>query len=551
MVNALLPCSFQVKRILDYRSDQTGILPRHYDRNKSTKEHVAQVATAVSIPELKPILKKFIKGKIVIGYNVQSDLQLIDGLTHPKSDVRDVSHFGPYMNTIVTARPMSLHTSQDKQQIVHYEPRPLSSLIETYSPGIGASNEMSSKNIYGLLFNEAVGCLDLYKRVRAEWEDELCRLSRHRYKLPSISAKPTELKVPSSLPVTHHEMTIPVHGIARMEQYYQDLSLPMMTSTQLPADVLPKNRHQSLPQSTYQQPWSYIDRSVYTKLYEDRRYHQNNPTFSDQQRWHHDQVSSGSLEPPYAIPTSRYQRQISNLRPTPSASTSQEPPPSQRAVYGRTEYGATAAARSWETHRHSDAIYLHGTDRLSSSVERLDTNERMRWPNHHEDIPTLRGTGMELQEDTWRAAPSFPCPNNTDSAVDHPLSMLRTSNMTQEKPLHSNMDSTDYRVNFDAVADRDDRLLPTLPSNTSWSPLLTDSLSLLSIFNGNGTTSSSDRTIPIAPVVPLTHSGTTTLTDPTLLSCGDDTNEGGMFQWDDLLSSINDITQQQQSQQQQ
>ena len=525
IVNVALPYTFQVKRIIDYRSEQTGIFAHHYGTGKSSKEPV------VSISDLKPILKKFTKGKIVIGYNVQADLQVIDGMAHPKTDLRDVSQFGPYMNTIVTARPMSLHTSQDKQQIVHFEPRPLSRLIDMYYTGIDSSSGTHPKNMYGLLFKEAVGCLHLYKRVRSEWEDQLCRLSRHRYKFPPLSTKPTESKSPLPPPLSQKEMKMPAQ-LAPMKQYYQDLSPSMMKS--VPVD-LPNHKHQSLPHSSYQHPQSYIDSSIRAKQYEDLRYHQSNPTFSEQQRWNSHHVPTGTMDPPYTRPASRYHRQIQSILPACSPSSE----PSQGAFFGQTEYGTSP--RRWEMQRHSDANL--------QATERLSTHEERSWGHSQGNESPFQKT--VLQEDPWSLTSASQLLKNAECIADNLGSMVQAGDtvLLADKNPYSNVGVLDYHgtSSFENVTDRNARLLPTIiPSNT-WSPLLTDSLSLLSIFNANAATSTNDHTVlrvtQPTPALPLPQPGTTTVSDSVVSGTGDVKNNSSvntMFQWDELLSSINE-----------
>jgi hypothetical protein len=169
--------------------------------------------------------------------------------------------------------------------------------------------------------------------------------------------------------------------------------------------------------------------------------------------------------------------------------------------------------------------------------------------NAHEDNPTFKNPGSVLQADPWSAAASsFQLSNTTTRTVDNPASSIRigdtTTMMLPEKRQNSTVDSLDYRGSLDTVADRNDGVLPSLPSN-AWSPFLTDSLSLLSIFNENTTTASGDNAASLASTLPVPHSGTMTGTDPVLLGTGgDNKNASSMFQWDELLSSISDVTQQ-------
>ncbi len=252
----------------------------------------------VSISELKPILKKIVKGKIVIGYNVHADLQVMEGMAHPKTDVRDLAQCSAYRGTIVTARPMSLHFSQDRQSIVHHEPKPLSVLIATYVDSSNETNPMLLQQ--GLLFKEAVACLFLYKRVRSEWEDELSRSSRFRYKFPQMMAKSNAFSTPGQSsteemsrlppPVSRPELWMsrppPHHARPPMPPQY-DPSQPSMMNI-LPGD-LPNNRNNSLPMTSYHSSTtalSYVpvDRDIRIAQHKDRRYHPSHPTFAEYER---------------------------------------------------------------------------------------------------------------------------------------------------------------------------------------------------------------------------------------------------------------------------
>ena len=526
---ATLPYTFQVKqRTMEDRSGPTGM------------ESAANVSP-LSISELKPILKKMVKGKIVIGYNVQADLQLIDGMAHPKTDVRDLAQCSAYMSTIVTARPMSLHFSQDRQSIVHREPKPLSLLIETF---VESSNETTNPKLLhqGWLFKEAVACLFLYKRVRSEWEDELSRSSRFRYKFPPMVAKSNAYSTPGKS--STKEMSLlpppvsqqPELWIPRPTQYHvrsplppqygYDPSQPPSMMNILPGDR-PNNRNNSLPMSSYHSAAttsSYVpvDRDVRAAQYKDRRHHPNHPIYPEYERWNRDHASTGALpvDVPGSLPSTSYRK------PQLPVSSLAAVPPHARSYFGPNEYGTSPP--TWDMQRHVETN-RPGTERLAT------TNEGRRWLNAQEDLPIFHKSATSPREDPWRTTSSLHRPDKA-SVIPSPI-------ISEQLPF-SRIGTPNCLGGFDGVVHRNDRL-PSTPAINTWSPLATESFSLLSILNKSSvTTAASDSaaTQHMPPARAPTATATSVL-PPTSNHHVFGNNEKDvslMFEWSSLLASIND-----------
>lgn len=154
---------FVVTGVLDYRTEQTGVTARHLESAERT----------VSISQMRQILKRQIKGKILIGHMLQQHLAAL-GLVHPWCDIRDTAQYAPYMKTVIlpsAAQPRSLQSSQHRQQAVYLEPMDLPTLLR---------KALRWNVVTGGLLGEAIGCLDLYKNVRKEWEFELSVLAQQR-----------------------------------------------------------------------------------------------------------------------------------------------------------------------------------------------------------------------------------------------------------------------------------------------------------------------------------------------------------------------------------
>jgi RNA exonuclease 4 len=150
--------SFVITHELDYRTEQTGITAKHLEDTGHTMTMIA----------VRQNVKRQIKGKILIGHTLPEQLDAL-GLTHPWCDTRDTAHYAPYMKevSIPLSQPMLLQSPT----VAPLEPVELQYLLK---------RELGWNVVTGGLIGEAIGCLDLYKRVREDWESELSILLREK-----------------------------------------------------------------------------------------------------------------------------------------------------------------------------------------------------------------------------------------------------------------------------------------------------------------------------------------------------------------------------------
>jgi RNA exonuclease 4 len=148
--------------VTDYRTHSTEITPAH-DLSINSE-------AALSLEVVRSQVAALLKGKILIGHGLEVDLAAL-GLSHPWCDVRDTATYPPYMEEIVADPLMTaMMLPRDLEDLLsHFLGRQLSWRSTTQQ------QQQPSK-----LAMEAIGCLDLYKIRRHEWEEELILLSRQK-----------------------------------------------------------------------------------------------------------------------------------------------------------------------------------------------------------------------------------------------------------------------------------------------------------------------------------------------------------------------------------
>mmetsp|Transcript_11694 Transcript_11694/g.28389 ORF Transcript_11694/g.28389 Transcript_11694/m.28389 type:complete len:596 (+) Transcript_11694:144-1931(+) len=137
--------------VYNYRTEHTGI----------TAELLA-MTSALRFDTARSKVGNLIKGKILIGHGLEVDLTAL-GLSHPWSDVRDNATYSPYMKTVQDALSTMML------------PRPLDELMAYVF-------RRSLNPDQPTLVREAVGCLELYKHGRKEWEGELTHVMQQKEK---------------------------------------------------------------------------------------------------------------------------------------------------------------------------------------------------------------------------------------------------------------------------------------------------------------------------------------------------------------------------------
>eukprot|EP00522_Entomoneis_paludosa_P009960 CAMPEP_0172459248 /NCGR_PEP_ID=MMETSP1065-20121228/31720_1 /TAXON_ID=265537 /ORGANISM="Amphiprora paludosa, Strain CCMP125" /LENGTH=604 /DNA_ID=CAMNT_0013213863 /DNA_START=175 /DNA_END=1989 /DNA_ORIENTATION=- len=139
------------ENVFDYRTELTGI----------TAELLA-MTSALRFDTARTKVGNLIRGKILIGHGLEVDLTAM-GLSHPWSDVRDTATYAPFMKKVND--PLS----------VMLLPRGLDELmVHVFNHGLNPDQPS--------LVREAVGCLDLYKLARSDWENELVHVMQQKEK---------------------------------------------------------------------------------------------------------------------------------------------------------------------------------------------------------------------------------------------------------------------------------------------------------------------------------------------------------------------------------
>jgi DNA polymerase III epsilon subunit-like protein len=122
-------------KITDFRTKWSGILPHH-------------LRNGIPLEEARRRVEAVVEGKILVGHDIRHDLSGI-GISHPKNLIRDTAFYPPFQQEVNgVLRPRRLkhivleHLAREIQQGKHgHDPK-----------------------------EDAQGCLDLYLKVKKEWE---------------------------------------------------------------------------------------------------------------------------------------------------------------------------------------------------------------------------------------------------------------------------------------------------------------------------------------------------------------------------------------------
>jgi len=148
--------------IADYRTEQTGIT-------------AANLKNGVSFDQARTQVAKMIKGKILIGHGLETDLSAL-GLSHPVSDVRDTATYPPLMES-----------KKDASAEGTLMPKELNVLAKEHlKRNVGSPTE------------EAAVCMDLYKQARKDWESNLMQLVHKKEKQHEVGMRSGGVSVPLS-----------------------------------------------------------------------------------------------------------------------------------------------------------------------------------------------------------------------------------------------------------------------------------------------------------------------------------------------------------------
>lgn len=151
--------------VTDYRTHCTELTKAH-DLSINNK-------AALSLEVVRTQVAALLKGKILIGHGLEVDLAAL-GLSHPWCDVRDTATYLPYMKKIVTDPMMTaMMLPRDLQDLLNY-------FLGRQLSWSSTTNQHPQQQQPSRLVMEAIGCLDLYKIKRHEWEAELILLLRQK-----------------------------------------------------------------------------------------------------------------------------------------------------------------------------------------------------------------------------------------------------------------------------------------------------------------------------------------------------------------------------------
>jgi RNA exonuclease 4 len=159
-------------QVTDYRTHVSGIRPQDIEGD-----------AAISFEQARGAVERILRGKILIGHGLENDLCAL-GLTHPWCDVRDTARYAPYMKQVV---------GDDKLLL---RPRKLRDLAWEK---LGKQIQDDSKPHCPV--EDAAAALDLYKEVRAHWEEGL--------RVEQANNFQEQLKTATSSPVPIPEYTSP------------------------------------------------------------------------------------------------------------------------------------------------------------------------------------------------------------------------------------------------------------------------------------------------------------------------------------------------------
>lgn len=131
-----------------------------------SKRAACEVHRGLSQDEATKLMKEFLQDKILVGHGLDRLLYALQ-IQHPWSEQRDTASYTPYMRE--TEDPLT----------VMLLPQTLDDLMETELKRRPSSN----------IQHRAAACMDLFKKARASWEEELCKTieQKERQKLMKLA----------------------------------------------------------------------------------------------------------------------------------------------------------------------------------------------------------------------------------------------------------------------------------------------------------------------------------------------------------------------------
>ena len=171
--------------VTDYRTHVSGITAEHLQEesdNNNDNNHTNTSHSLMSFDNVRTLVETILRGKILIGHGLENDLKVL-GLSHPWSDIRDTATYSYFMRETTTA-PTHHHYQQQQQQ--HF-----ASAVPTMNGGLAPKKlrelaweqlgrQIQCPGVPHSPMEDAIAALDLYKKVRGQWEDHLIKLSREQ-----------------------------------------------------------------------------------------------------------------------------------------------------------------------------------------------------------------------------------------------------------------------------------------------------------------------------------------------------------------------------------
>lgn len=128
-------------RVTDFRTHVSGV----------TAKHIQDRAGAMQVKACREKVASLLKGKVLVGHALHNDLTALL-LTHPKDEIRDTAKYRPFQRVAGTK----------------WRPRKLRDLVKQHlNLDIQVAGESHDS------VEDASATMDLFKRVRDEWEKEL------------------------------------------------------------------------------------------------------------------------------------------------------------------------------------------------------------------------------------------------------------------------------------------------------------------------------------------------------------------------------------------
>ena len=127
-------------RVTDFRTHVSGVEPKHIQKQQ-----------AMDVTECRQQVATILKGKVLVGHALQNDLHALF-LQHPKDDIRDTAKYRPFQRVVRTK----------------WRPRKLRDLVKQH---LGKSIQVAGESHDSV--EDAASTMELFKRVREEWEKDL------------------------------------------------------------------------------------------------------------------------------------------------------------------------------------------------------------------------------------------------------------------------------------------------------------------------------------------------------------------------------------------